>query len=70
MFFIACDFGTKVVDEYCGKCSGQGLLEKTKQVKVGTVDLRHQRLGVDNAMDGTRNRGIFCTRCCVRVVSF
>lgn len=24
----------QVVEEYCGSCSGQGLLEKTKQVKV------------------------------------
>lgn len=25
-----------MVDEYCGTCSGQGLVEKTKQVKVST----------------------------------
>lgn len=31
----------QVVEEYCGTCSGQGLVEKTKQVKV-----RHQEVGM------------------------
>lgn len=32
-----------VVEEYCGTCSGQGLVEKTKQVKVRAT--RRERAG-------------------------
>lgn len=38
----------KVVEEYCGSCSGQGLVEKTKQVKVrrrGTASESKRRKG-------------------------
>ena len=30
----ACRGTGQTVDEYCGTCSGQGLVQKTKQVKI------------------------------------
>lgn len=30
-----------MIEEYCGTCSGQGVLEKTKQVKVSKAKTRY-----------------------------
>lgn len=40
----------KIVEEYCGTCSGQGLVEKTKQVKVSG--------GGDIGRDGSKDSSL------------